>query len=592
MSGTHLSLRCAVTAVVAAGLATGSGGVHTPEALAAAPPACAATFNLFIPGTWETDEVADPARPVGMLGPIAETIQREQGGNAAIYFTPYMARAFDNSHTYADSKATAIANAQQALRDYLGRCPEARFTLTGYSQGADATGDLASAIGNDRGPVPADRVLAVGLLADPGAGTPGEDVIGPRPPGTGIADPRPLGMGALSGRVSSICHPEDLYCAIQKGDNPLLGLLGSILSTTLSGAPGTPGDAPDEQLAAALTSDFSAADLPGIPAAIGDLSTGLGAPDGIDLTRVRTGADLLARTLGPLAELIDSGATGPAALHRLAAAPGGTPEHDASSILDAAGRSDLPGALSAAETVTSTVDALLGNGIQRLPSNSPDALALATAADDLTAAIATLTAVPADILRSAAGVLAQLEPRMLVDQTLALVTRLAALHFPGILQNLALLPQRLAALDGAGVREVAAALGTQLQPLADLADTVDLNWISQVLTTVPDEQGYTSTIASATSALADLETALLADDPEAIQEITWPDLDELLGALTGLTAFEGTDLITLVNDGLSAASFFASGAHVSYGTLVVDDTGRDALRWLGDWLNQRIGSSE
>ncbi|GAB4585605.1 hypothetical protein Ntsu_34370 [Nocardia sp. IFM 10818] len=207
-------------------------------ASAAAPPpaSCAATFNLFIPGTWETDEKADPTRPVGMLGPIAEAVEREQGAESEIFFTPYIARAFDDGHTYADSKNTAILNAGNVLRDYFTRCPDALFTITGYSQGADAAGDIASAIGNDRGPVPADRVLAVGLLSDPAAGTAGETVVGPRPVGTGIADPRPLGMGALTGRVSSICHPEDLYCAISKSDSPLLGLLGSVLSKTSSGA--------------------------------------------------------------------------------------------------------------------------------------------------------------------------------------------------------------------------------------------------------------------------------------------------------------------------------------------------------------------
>ncbi len=70
-------------------------------------------------------------------------------------------------------------------------------------------------------------------------------------------------MGALSGRVASICDPGDLYCSIEKGSSPLLGSLGSILSKSSS-----VGDVPtaepggNTQLAAALTSDFSDADLP------------------------------------------------------------------------------------------------------------------------------------------------------------------------------------------------------------------------------------------------------------------------------------------------------------------------------------------
>ncbi len=193
---------------------------------------CVSTFNLLIPGTWETDENADPAAPVGMLAPVAHALKSTHGDAVEVHTLPYMARAFDNGHTYADSKADAVSRATQVLEDVAQSCPRTKFTLTGYSQGADAAGDLASNIGNGRGPVDASRVLAVGLLADPGAGTPGAATVGPRTSGHGIADPRPRGMGALSGRVASICDPGDLYCSIEKGTNPLLGSLGSILSKT------------------------------------------------------------------------------------------------------------------------------------------------------------------------------------------------------------------------------------------------------------------------------------------------------------------------------------------------------------------------
>ncbi|KXF56480.1 hypothetical protein AXA44_34640 [Rhodococcus sp. SC4] len=49
--------------------------------------------------------------------------------------------------------------------------------------GSDAAGDLASAIRNGQGPVGADRVLGVALLADPGAGTKGAATVGPKTSG-------------------------------------------------------------------------------------------------------------------------------------------------------------------------------------------------------------------------------------------------------------------------------------------------------------------------------------------------------------------------------------------------------------------------
>ncbi|MFI9510299.1 cutinase family protein [Nocardia sp. NPDC052566] len=598
VSVTHSSKRVAVTTMVTLGVAIGSTAVANPAMAPPGPAGCAAAFNLFIPGTWETSEAADPARPIGMLGPVAEAVQREQGPKSAIYFTPYMARAFDNGFTYADSKNTAVRNAQKALRDYGTRCPAANFTITGYSQGADAAGDLAAEIGNDRGPVPAERVLAVGLLADPGAGTDGENVVGPRTSGTGIGEPRPQGMGKLAGRVSSICHPEDLYCAIQKADNPLLGLLGSLLSKTLSTA--------DPGLATSLTSDFSKADLPAMASAASNLGTDLDAEGDIDLTRLRDNAESLVNTIGPLADLIGSGAATPAATTRLAGAPAGTAEHDASEVLTNAGQSDLPGAMSALRTITGTLAALLDGGVETLRADAPEIASLTTAVEQLGDRIAPLTATAPDTLGAAATVLPTLKPGALVGQMLTLVGKVATFDFPGFLGTLGLLVQKVLARDIEGARAAAATLTNQLRPLVDLVAQVDLRRISQTLSDIPDPQGYTKIAAAASSVLAAVDIGKLAGTVRRIQDGTTATLADLLPLGTELasaateleqidlgelaaTIAPNVDLVTLVNDGLSAANFFLSGAHAAYGSLVVDGKGRNAIQWLGDWLNQQIG---
>ncbi|AZG43565.1 cutinase family protein [Gordonia insulae] len=228
-------MACAIVlgAVAAAAVAPSAGADPVRDGDEAA-----TTFNLFIPGTWETSESANPARATGALKPIADRIRRDHGDAATIYFLPYVARAFDNGESYGVSKATALDNATRVLRDFAADHPGARYTISGYSQGADAAGDLAAAIGNHLGPIAADKVLGVALLADPRAGTSGETVVGPKADGTGIADPRPQGMGSLLGKVSSICAPSDLYCSIDKRQNPFLGKLGSVLSKTPEEAAG------------------------------------------------------------------------------------------------------------------------------------------------------------------------------------------------------------------------------------------------------------------------------------------------------------------------------------------------------------------
>ncbi|WP_040741288.1 cutinase family protein [Nocardia tenerifensis] len=610
---------------IALGVAVAAVSVAAPaSAMSAELADCAETFNLFIPGTWETNEHADPARPIGMLRPIAEAIQREQGSKSDIYFTPYMARAFDNGRTYADSKNTALVNARKALREYDNRCPAAKFTITGYSQGADAAGDVASEIGNDRGPVPADRVLAVGLIADPAAGTKGETPVGPHTPGSGIADPRPQGMGKLTGRVSSICDPGDLYCSIKKGDNPLLGRLGSLLSKVLS----------NSSMAKTLTVGVAKADLPGLGTAVDELSASLTDPGGINVTRVRDTAAKLEGTITTLAGLRDSEAT-----DRLAAAPDGSAEHSAGEVLLKVGESDLTGAATAASAIADTATGLLSKGVRTLRVDSPEVATLTIKIDALVGQVGPLAELPAAVLASASKILAMLKPTELVDQTLEVVANVTALDFGAILANLALLPQKVAAMDAQGAHQVAGALNNQFAPLVKMVASTDLKAVAQVLSTVPNSQGYVQIATLMTSILAKVDVLRMAALVGQVQEIAWSvleklapppgqapdpagaaaalsglppvglelaslvtglftsdnaqhlDLGDLSGALAKTAPGKGINLLALLRDGLSAAAFFSSNAHINYGALVVDEAGRNAIQWLGDWLNGQIGQA-
>ncbi|MFD7011400.1 cutinase family protein [Rhodococcus jostii] len=517
--------RSVVALVACATVAGGCVALTAPAIAHADPTSCAATFNLLIPGTWETSENADPSRPVGMLAPVAEAIERENGKQAEIYVLPYMSRAFDNGHTYADSKVDALSKSKAVLADVSSKCKNTKFTITGYSQGADAAGDLASGIGNDNGPVPADRVLAVGLLADPGAGTQGAAIVGPRTSGEGIADPRPQGMGKLSGRVASICDPGDLYCSIRKGDNPLLGSLGSILSKTPS-TNGTSNIDGNAQLATALTSDFSGADLPALGRNVAALGQQLSEPN-INVGGVAATASSIAKTLAPMADLIDSGAAH-AATRQLAAAPVGSPENSASEVLANAGASDLSAALSTVTTIADTAAKLADSGSSTVASTSGDAAQLSAAATTLGGQVAPLTSTPADALGAASNVLSVLKPATVVGQVLNVATGVTALDVPGILRNLTVLPQKVAALDAHGAHQVAGELNNQFSPLVKMAAAVDLRWVSQVLSVIPDPTGYTQIAALVASILGGVDIIRLATLVGQIQEIAWTAIEKLL----------------------------------------------------------------
>src|SRR5699024_6894314 len=109
-------------------------------------------------------------------------------------------------------------------------CPLTSYVLVGFSQGAVIAGDVASDIGNDRGPVDEDLVLGVTVIADGRRQTGVGQDVPPTPPGQGaeitlhdlpilsslgltMTGPRPGGFGALDGRVNEICGAGDLICA-------------------------------------------------------------------------------------------------------------------------------------------------------------------------------------------------------------------------------------------------------------------------------------------------------------------------------------------------------------------------------------------
>lgn len=542
---------------------TAGGALFTAPGIAQGAPAdCASTFNLFIPGTWETHENADPRQPVGMLKPVADAMKSAHGSAVETYTLPYMASAFDNGHTYAASKADAVSKAKQVLADVANSCPSTKFTMVGYSQGADAAGDIASDIGNGKGPIDASRVLAVGLLADPGAGTKGAATVGPRTSGQGIADPRPQGMGALSGRVASICDPGDLYCSIEKGSSPLLGSLGSILSKDAGAGDAAAAPGSNVLLATALTSDFSEADLPALGADVATLGQQLTVPT-VDIDQVASTARSIARTLAPLADLLRSGAANPAVNGQLLAAPVGSAEHNAGDVLTRAGQSDLEDAFNVAVEIADTANTLAGADSLNLPASALGVQTLAANADTLAGQVAPLASAPADAFSSATGVLSVLKPTVVVNQVLNVATGVTSLDMPGILHNLTLLPQKVAALDAQGAHQVAGELNNQFAPLVKMAAAVDMRWVSQILAVIPDPSGATQIAALVASILSNVDVIKLANIVGQIQEIAWSALEKLFpppgvapdplgagAAMTGLLPV-GLDLASVAVDMLS-----------------------------------------
>jgi len=202
---------------------------------------CPDVQTIIIPGTWESSRELDPhnpapAFPIALLLNVSGPLSQQFGADRLAQYTiPYTAQfhnpfAADKQMSYNDSRAEGTKTTIKAITDINERCPLTSFVLVGFSQGAVIAGDIASDIGNGRGPIDQDLVLGVTLIADGRRQQGVGQEIGPNPPGQGaeitlhelpvlgplgltMTGPRKGGFGALNDRVNEICGTGDLICA-------------------------------------------------------------------------------------------------------------------------------------------------------------------------------------------------------------------------------------------------------------------------------------------------------------------------------------------------------------------------------------------
>ncbi|OZE26817.1 cutinase [Rhodococcus sp. 05-2254-6] len=670
---TPSALTIVVSAVV---LAAGTVPAHAAPAATAAT-SCAKYVAIMAPGTWETNAAANPSTPVGMLATVGNALKQKYGNDIEVYYPAYAASAFDKGRTYADSKETG----KSAINNILtSACATSKFLLSGYSQGADAAGDIAAEIGNGRGVVPAARILGVGLVADPHQGTAGGTVVGPKVDGQGIGGVRPEGFGSLAPVVKQLCNPTDLYCSTNAGKDGLLAGLGKVLANKpvdpaitgrqtrsgstaaastiaqggVTGAGTQPGTTPAQSasvsdFASSLVSDFSRVDLAGAANTASTLGERVATlPDSVGTNRTQSqvasvgaSAISLLNTLEPVADVQSVIAANPGIRSTLDTAPEGSPEAKTSTVLDALDQIDIPAVLSTATSIADTASSVLGG--------TGTTAGLAGTASTLSGQVAPLQSVSPDALTSATQVLSLLKPKTVVNQIVNVATGFTSLDYQGIVDNLIALPQKVAALDVAGSHKIAGDLNNQFAPIVKMAAGVDLSTLAALVAMIPDPSGSAQIASLVLSLLGNVDVIRLANDVGAIQEVAWKILEtgnlaaaaELLpigldlasvavgvltgssktspdqlgaqtqvtgqsaaigqqastgdfaglaGSLVSLASSPGAgDAAELVGAGIDAATFFASGAHQSYGDFTVDSTGRSALQWLIDFFTQKIG---
>ncbi|HLS75343.1 MAG TPA: cutinase family protein [Nocardia sp.] len=216
-------------------------GPQPPGPPTSQPASCPDVQLISVPGTWESASTDDPRAPsanpaslmLNVTGPLRERFPAER---LDVYTVPYVAQFSnpvaippDGQQSYNNSRSEGTQRTIDVLAERSRECPLTSYVIAGFSQGAVIAGDVAERIGAGEGPVPAERVLGVALLADgrrTGVSGPGQAIeVGPSAPGEGaevalnglkvpgitMTGAR-SGFGELAGRTYSICAPGDMIC--------------------------------------------------------------------------------------------------------------------------------------------------------------------------------------------------------------------------------------------------------------------------------------------------------------------------------------------------------------------------------------------
>ncbi|MFH6888712.1 cutinase family protein [Corynebacterium aurimucosum] len=202
---------------------------------------CPRVEFISAPGTWESAADDDPINPganpnsfmLSITNPLKEAYVPE---DVKVWTLPYTAQ-FKNINaqhemSYDDSRNEGTSRLEGELTYMHETCPDTKFILSGFSQGAVIAGDVADRIGGGNGPIPAENVAGVALIADgrrqdgvginPGAhvgGVGAEIALQPVStliqgivPGATMRGERANGFGALADRTFQICAPNDSIC--------------------------------------------------------------------------------------------------------------------------------------------------------------------------------------------------------------------------------------------------------------------------------------------------------------------------------------------------------------------------------------------
>lgn len=239
--------RRVTAALTALGVAAGvTVGVGQPTAAAA--PSCTPYVALVLPGTSEIERGSTDK--IGMLQNVTNSLVEQTGGNVTVQSVDYpasigglIAPVYGGNTPFSDSVKEGIDLTVNYALEYKDRCPNVKFAVLGFSQGALVAGDFAEIIGNGKAEgLDADDFVGALLYADPRRAKSQIDGKRVQREGSektiaGITDAKMEGegifgyrkeYGEMTSKTVSFCTTADSFCNMPEDGRPAADWLASL----------------------------------------------------------------------------------------------------------------------------------------------------------------------------------------------------------------------------------------------------------------------------------------------------------------------------------------------------------------------------
>ncbi len=136
---------------------------------------CPALFGLGVQGTGQSAPDAAPTTDTGMLSQvfmpmIAKAVDgdKELAGRAYVPYEAGFGGAVPGGNVpYSQSVEGGLQNLRDMASEVAAACPDTKFTVAGYSQGAHVVSLFAEEVGKGSGVIAADKVVGVATFGDP-----------------------------------------------------------------------------------------------------------------------------------------------------------------------------------------------------------------------------------------------------------------------------------------------------------------------------------------------------------------------------------------------------------------------------------------